>query len=1640
MPKGNTPEIDWPYDFQAAEERLNLKEIERQGSFFLKRALNTDHAVAFVGSGVSAAYGRVSWGELCSLQVDAIVEVFDDFENKAEKQSDREFLSRIEPFVRLLKGLRTKVRSEDSESIRQAMQIAEQVWAMAPRHFVKGLQKRLSKENRNSPNDQSQDGAQLFRRLIMRETHDETMHVRRIFSSPFESSGEDPIEKFIAKRFPPPNLTRFHNPSKLHFIFSPESEKGDKLARKIAELATNRKISRGRHSIAAMFAGKVARLLELSSTSSGQPVVTPPIRYYAFGLAIDALRYALNERERKTLNGIVGILHDRLKPSASAVRADVVSPDDDPLRVLLDRLKIKRFVTTNYDLEIEEIFEHSGFHRTSYYAQDQLKGDQIEPVGNMGGRSREIVLQKGTGADFIDFAAGRGPYLAQVAHIHGRATDGHEIIVTERDYQRAYVGDEQAHITAREGFEILFGGNPIIFLGVGLSEDDVMRALREFAANNIRRNTSVIALRPATRSAEERDAFTLQQYIKHRVYVLHFGFLTNEDRGKNQKTAKDETRESWLEAFQGIIDDLLSLIESPPGQTPKKNTRKFKGSLDKSIGALQKQLGNGRYASDGAPCDIELELRLLKEMNEFLFKILPLWKVTKNSEDKALREIVRRAVSRTKNAVVTRALTARLQALQWDWQRWSTAWFEVPRERLADRQYKEGRVTPIHPADARELERHRRKKTKLGDALEALYATRWYRQVFVEPASIKDALEYVVESDTRARIRDRAAPKLNEGPRLFVMWGARGAGKGTLLSDLASYGDFLLQPPDDPRENGFEELPSKRYAGQFIATFSFSSEIASVWDALTAFLLNPTIKARDIADLWSDDKPGRVKQLSDALAAVKACAAKSQKRLQRVARRSDQAFEVVPRFLIVLHAFDLLFDKNKKAKNAEILRIYRTIVESGAPIDWVFICHGDKNPFSDPYGKINVPQNHGWEVKTTIEDKKKLPKSIWGNRFLSTLFLIIDADLAGPKKKIASVKSSLEQSAAARGLASADNVIDDVLAYWSERRFDPSDYKMLLDSLGARNEQWQELEEKLPPQRFRDLELAEDFNLQEVIIRHLAIISVPVDATVLAASREIRRRANELLKHSEDAARINSEAAGRQWAKVVELIQLALATLCARGLAFRFFTPYQEASSSALKTALLQRYQVHRLLQLYIYRRLGSQNFEPADAFFFSVSLYSSQTRELPTLSANAYAFLNDLVDELIDYPTPDGKDRIFPPDAETKARCLRAALGIARTLFSIGVVARFADLHEVTIPRPPRVGYFEHRRLVLRWMIVRAKALEREFGANRNTNKLMPFYRDEIVWLYNECGVFSLAQGQCFDAFALLSHALDGARKIDGEQFGPVSRRILTNLGACEINRGRLARARGWFERIYKDEKEEDETVRMIARGYLALIDHVGGSMAEAKKHYKEAIETLKMHGRSRSTSLFLCCRAELHRHLDDQKAAEDDLRTALDLSRRAGYEDMARFAIVGTARLKASNPEAKDFPTIARILDEAEVYSEAMDIPLLRCEISYTRAIILLKQGEHTRAGRETTRAIRAATLNGLALRALAYRNLLADIHIARGWTDQGKRMKEQVKEAARNVGYGLLLQRISKSSELPYENRNFAGAKEPASAGEN
>ena len=586
----------------------------------------------------------------------------------------------------------------------------------------------------------------------------------------------------------------------------------------------------------------------------------------------------------------------------------------------------------------------------------------------MGGHSREIVLSEESAADFLDLASGGDAFIVQVAHVHGRATEHDHLVVTDADYQKAYVGDDQGKISAREGLEVLFGGNPVVFVGLSLAEGDVMRPLREFTAagSHFRRNNSIFAIKEASRSKVERDAFALQQFVRHRVYVEYYGF-TNSDLKRRG--------DSWINAFSEYIDLLRTIatnflivkdVNTEPGETTRLSLKKITKNHQRELERLRARLADSLaldsksvpprtpLKSDGGDCDIRLEISIALRIEELLRSIAGSKVNSGGSLKVFLEKLLPSILKRIEGAAFTVGLTAFLQGLRSDWQRWADDWLTPSQLRTSEKNIPPGRIAPVHPAD------FDTKRRRFSEALREEYPhykARWSRHLPDPCAAIRDVTKQFdsVEGmncshgfiDFIEAIKGR--PLRGADRRVIFVTGSRGAGKGAIFEDLARMGDYLLCPEQLSDASKKTESPTQRYCAGFFGSFVFSSEATSIWDALAEFLQDPYSEKAG-----GDYKPrperfgelGRLQRIEWGMTSAENTLKVAAENIKHQPKASESVV-LLSRALVVLHGFDLLFDSAGAAKNSEIRSIFMMLVDerfTAVPIDVILITRTDRLP------------------------------------------------------------------------------------------------------------------------------------------------------------------------------------------------------------------------------------------------------------------------------------------------------------------------------------------------------------------------------------------------------------------------------------------------------------------------------------------------------------------------------------------------------------------------------------------------------------------------------------------------------------------------------------------------------------------------
>lgn len=212
---------------------------------------------------------------------------------------------------------------------------------------------------------------------------------------------------------------------------------------------------------------------------------------------------ALGENRSKEIAKENNKLEASLK--ASAARAVDLTASDlprcDPIATLINDIGIRRFVTVNYDVEIERCFERvfrvrgaglankpkSDFQRLCEGSAGQggkALPDHIEYRDGTTRSVSSVCLNGGNIGELVSFSMFSSQYVSQVFHLHGRYDKPESLILTEADYQRRYFKTDETRQAFEEAFSNLFTGNDVLFVGLGMSEEELLRPLRHFLSND----------------------------------------------------------------------------------------------------------------------------------------------------------------------------------------------------------------------------------------------------------------------------------------------------------------------------------------------------------------------------------------------------------------------------------------------------------------------------------------------------------------------------------------------------------------------------------------------------------------------------------------------------------------------------------------------------------------------------------------------------------------------------------------------------------------------------------------------------------------------------------------------------------------------------------------------------------------------------------------------------------------------------------------------------------------------------------------------------------------------------------------------------------------------------------------------------
>lgn len=613
------------------------------------------------------------------------------------------------------------------------------------------------------------------------------------------------------------------------------------------------------------------------------------------------------------------------------------------------------------------------------------------------------------------------------------------------------------------------------------------------------------------------------------------------------------------------------------------------------------------------------------------------------------------------------------------------------------------------------------------------------------------------------------------------------------------------------------------------------------------------------------------------------------------------------------------------------------------------------------------------------------------------------------------------------------------------------------------------------------------WRLQQRLLWHLAVMSLEVQADVLATAplveADCRLLVAEILGVGSPAdipaERLRSLGLCRL------LVDQMLDLLVHRGLVFRM-EPVQLGPADVRRSDLPQaargdgngdedvdatapvdsgwRFTIHRFLQRSILEQMKAPFVEFPKVDQFGLSLWATQPDELPRPNRSAAHDIAGLVAAWIGFPKgPDAlngtstfhwfryqaREAVAGLEATVEARreaelwrtatlparMLRAALGVLRATYSVGVVSRFHDFDDdASGLAEPDEGYFKQHHLQVRWLLEQAKLLK---SPDKGLGRLLecvrdragwvdlwgpameavaPFYVDELVWLNNECGLFCLVEGRLENAAGMFRQALAMAENVEGrDPHGALWCRVHLNLAIVDIERGRIREA---DERLKVIEGVDDENpiLRILARGFRALVEHLSGNLDQAERTYEKVVADLVRLGQLRSVAIFSRHLAELQRLRGESAAvkAYQAIEQSIAAATKGGHEDIRHLAMLSRVRLAIARvlPAevlARERASIQVDLDAIEHYGHVMGMPRLLADVAYARALYLLNLGETRHAARLAYQCLGLCGANGLRLRQMMGMALLGSIYRARGLSQLAHALLTQAYSVALDCHYG-------------------------------
>lgn len=197
----------------------------------------------------------------------------------------------------------------------------------------------------------------------------------------------------------------------------------------------------------------------------------------------------------------LGEIFEKWETKSSTIQSPPLSDQNNPYRSLLEIKSLRRFITSNYDNAFECLLAE---HRKIDSGHLKLPSTNTVSL-------KEKVKLAFTQKDDDHLAIFALSHIEEaenmIFHCHGSIFEPSSMVVTEADYNNWYLAENDKCLAFRQTLDLLFGSNPILFVGFSLNDVDLLRPLRIFGMRGDEREPTrpIFAILPRMQESKEKD-------------------------------------------------------------------------------------------------------------------------------------------------------------------------------------------------------------------------------------------------------------------------------------------------------------------------------------------------------------------------------------------------------------------------------------------------------------------------------------------------------------------------------------------------------------------------------------------------------------------------------------------------------------------------------------------------------------------------------------------------------------------------------------------------------------------------------------------------------------------------------------------------------------------------------------------------------------------------------------------------------------------------------------------------------------------------------------------------------------------------------------------------------------------------------